>query len=261
MPQRWRPCPPTPSPKPDRRPRAARAGGLGLRPHGLPELSRRLRIEPAAADGDRLDRGQPVLRLDGPARALLTAERVALNFLQRLSGVATLTARYVVAIAGTNARVLDTRKTTPGWRRFEKYAVVCGGGLNHRRGLDDLVLIKDNHLAALAEQATAIAAAVRAPAARIRGSRSRSKPTRSARSRTQSPPAPTSSCSTTCPRRCCGGRCPRRRSGAHRGQRRHHPRLGSRGGQNGSRLHFRWRADSLGPCSGSGSRFPTDTLP
>jgi len=135
--------------------------GLGIVGATFRCLSRRIRIEPLAADGDRVGKGQPVMRLEGPARALLTAERVALNFLQRLSGVATLASRYVAAIAGTRARILDTRKTTPGWRRFEKYAVACGGGLNHRQGLDDLVLIKDNHLAALAaEQPNPIAAAV-----------------------------------------------------------------------------------------------------
>ena len=97
----------------------------------------------------------------GPARALLTAERVALNFVQRLSGVATFTAQFVEAVRGTRAEILDTRKTTPGWRRFEKYAVACGSGRNHRIGLYDLILIKDNHLAALRdEKPNAIAAAV-----------------------------------------------------------------------------------------------------
>jgi nicotinate-nucleotide pyrophosphorylase (carboxylating) len=102
-----------------------------------------------------------LLHITGPARALLTAERVALNFVQRLSGVATLTAQFVEAVRGTRAEILDTRKTTPGWRRFEKYAVACGGGRNHRIGLYDLILIKDNHLAALRdEMPNAIAAAV-----------------------------------------------------------------------------------------------------
>ena len=86
----------------------------------------------------------------GPARNILAAERVALNFLQRLSGVATTTARYVAAVAGTGAKIYDTRKTTPGWRDLEKYAVRVGGGQNHRRGLYDAVMIKDNHLAVLA---------------------------------------------------------------------------------------------------------------
>src|SRR5207237_4894182 len=80
---------------------------------------------------------------------LLTAERVALNFVQRLSGIATLAAKFVAAVKDTNAKILDTRKTTPGWRRLEKYAATCGGAVNHRFGLYDMVLIKDNHLAAL----------------------------------------------------------------------------------------------------------------
>ena len=100
-------------------------------------------------------------KISGPARAILSAERVALNFVQRLSGVATLTAQFVEAVHGTRAQILDTRKTTPGWRRFEKYAVSCGGGKNHRLGLFDMVLIKDNHLAALRnEKPNAIAAAI-----------------------------------------------------------------------------------------------------
>jgi nicotinate-nucleotide pyrophosphorylase (carboxylating) len=112
-------------------------------------------------DGRRVAAGMDIARVHGPARAVLTAERVALNFVQRLSGVATLTGRFVDAIVGTGARILDTRKTTPGWRRFEKYAVACGGGANHRIGLFDLILIKDNHLAALRdEKPNAIAAAV-----------------------------------------------------------------------------------------------------
>lgn len=101
-----------------------------------------------AVDGDALERGTSILHLSGEARGLLSAERVALNFLQRLSGIATLTSYYVAAVQGTKARILDTRKTTPGWRLLEKYAVRCGGGMNHRATLADAVLIKDNHLAA-----------------------------------------------------------------------------------------------------------------
>ena len=100
-------------------------------------------------DGQHAALGQALLRVEGPARALLTAERTALNFVQRLASVATLTARFVGQIAGTGAQILDTRKTTPGWRALEKYAVACGGGTNHRVGLYDQVMIKDNHLAAL----------------------------------------------------------------------------------------------------------------
>lgn len=102
-----------------------------------------------AQDGTRLFKGMELLSVHGNARAILSAERVALNFLQRLSGIATLTYQFAQAVAGTPAKILDTRKTTPGWRKFEKYAVRCGGGENHRFGLYDMVLIKDNHLAAL----------------------------------------------------------------------------------------------------------------
>jgi nicotinate-nucleotide pyrophosphorylase (carboxylating) len=97
-------------------------------------------------EGARIDRTTAVARLEGPARAILTGERTALNLLGRLSGVATLTAEYVDAVAGTGATILDTRKTTPGLRALEKYAVRCGGGTNHRAGLYDAVLLKENHL-------------------------------------------------------------------------------------------------------------------
>ncbi|HTI72442.1 MAG TPA: carboxylating nicotinate-nucleotide diphosphorylase [Candidatus Limnocylindria bacterium] len=124
-------------------------------------LSPNLSVRRLAVDGHRIDPGQRVLEVSGATRPILTGERVALNFSQRLSGVATQTAAYVEAVSGTSARILDTRKTTPGWRRFEKYAVGCGGGTNHRTGLYDLVLIKDNHLAALADESPdAVAAAV-----------------------------------------------------------------------------------------------------
>ena len=100
-------------------------------------------------DGTHVRAGEPVLFVTGHARGLLSAERAALNYLQRLSGIATLTARYVDAVRGTTAKILDTRKTTPGWRMLEKYAVRAGGGTNHRMDLSSGVLIKDNHLAAL----------------------------------------------------------------------------------------------------------------
>jgi nicotinate-nucleotide pyrophosphorylase (carboxylating) len=126
------------------------------------ELSPEVRIERVASDRQRVEQGQSILKITGPTRAVLTAERVALNFLQRLSGVATMTAQFVDAIKGTKAKILDTRKTTPGWRRFEKYAVACGGGTNHRIGLSDAILIKDNHLAMLRQEPpNAIEAAVR----------------------------------------------------------------------------------------------------
>ncbi len=112
------------------------------------------RVDPALevtvvrSDGQRVSKGDTVLTIKGSVRSILTGERVALNFLQRLSGVATLTGTFVHAAAGTRARILDTRKTTPGLRQFEKAAVAAGGGVNHRIGLFDMVLVKDNHLAA-----------------------------------------------------------------------------------------------------------------
>lgn len=136
--------------------------GLPVAEAVFKEVSAQIEIERHAEDGRHAQRGETLLRLRGPAGALLTAERVALNFVQRLSGVATLTSRFVEAVAGTKARILDTRKTTPGLRQLEKYAVACGGGTNHRAGLYDRVLIKDNHLASLRlEPPNAIDAAVR----------------------------------------------------------------------------------------------------
>ncbi len=123
--------------------------GLAFAAAAFRELSPTIQIDQLVTDGQAVKGGQDLLRVEGSARAILSAERVALNFTQRLSGVATLTAQFVAAVQGTRARILDTRKTTPGWRRFEKYAVTCGGGQNLRIGLYDMVLIKDNHLAAL----------------------------------------------------------------------------------------------------------------
>jgi len=122
-------------------------------------------FEALIADGDRLTPGLAVARLEGRARALLSAERVALNFVQRLSGIATLTRRYVERLEGTGTRVLDTRKTTPGLRPLEKYAVSVGGGHNHRHGLYDMYLIKDNHIRAAGSLTAAVEriAAVRDP--------------------------------------------------------------------------------------------------
>jgi len=118
--------------------------GLAIAEAVFHELDPEVEFEPLVHDGDRL-RGK-VARVSGNARALLTGERTALNLLARLSGIATLTSRYVDAVAGTGTAILDTRKTTPGLRSLEKYAVRCGGGTNHRFGLYDGVLIKDNHL-------------------------------------------------------------------------------------------------------------------
>lgn len=105
-----------------------------------------LKITVHHPDGSRLQPGIPALTVEGSARAILIGERTALNFIQRLSGTATMTRRYVDAVAGTKAKIIDTRKTTPNLRILEKYAVTCGGGENHRRGLYDQVLLKDNHL-------------------------------------------------------------------------------------------------------------------
>ncbi len=107
-----------------------------------------LKVKLKAKDGDRVKQGEIVLRVEGPTVALLTAERTALNFLQRLSGVATQSRKYAAAVMGTGTRIVDTRKTTPGWRALEKYAVRCGGCFNHRASLGEHVLIKDNHIAA-----------------------------------------------------------------------------------------------------------------
>lgn len=113
------------------------------------QLDGKVSIRIDAEDGTPVAKGASVLYITGHARGLLSAERTALNFMQRLSGIATLTARYVDTVRGTRARILDTRKTTPGWRSLEKYAVRAGGGVNHRMDLASAVLIKDNHLASV----------------------------------------------------------------------------------------------------------------
>ena len=110
-------------------------------------LDPRVEVDVIHGDGARVGEGTEVLRFSGPARAILTGERTALNFLGRLSGIATLTRRFVEAVAGTGARITDTRKTTPGWRALEKEAVRAGGGTNHRMGLHDMILVKENHVA------------------------------------------------------------------------------------------------------------------
>lgn len=122
--------------------------GLSCARLSLHALAPGARFEAFARDGEDISAGQALARATAPARAVLSAERTGLNLLGRLSGVATLTRAYVDAVAGTGARITDTRKTTPGLRHLEKYAVRCGGGVNHRFGLDDAILIKDNHIAA-----------------------------------------------------------------------------------------------------------------
>jgi len=121
--------------------------GICVLPELFGLLDPQVRVEVLVPDGSVLQPGQVVAHLSGPLRALLTGERTALNFLLRLSGVATLTSQYVAQVAGTRAGIYDTRKTFPGWRLLDKYAVRAGGGRNHRMGLYDQVLIKDNHLA------------------------------------------------------------------------------------------------------------------
>jgi nicotinate-nucleotide pyrophosphorylase (carboxylating) len=121
----------------------------------------RITIERLAADGDPFAPGDVLAQVQGPARGILTAERVALNLVQRMSGVATLTARYVAAVDGTGARIVDTRKTTPGLRSLERQAVRDGGGRNHRRSLSDAVMAKDNHLGVLTAGGRDLASALR----------------------------------------------------------------------------------------------------
>jgi nicotinate-nucleotide pyrophosphorylase (carboxylating) len=131
--------------------------GLEIAAAAFRACDRNARVRLLARDGARVRPGRAVLEVSG-GRGLLTAERTALNFLQRMSGVASLTRRYVDQVRGTGARILDTRKTLPGWRALDKYAVACGGGFNHRMNLSDAAMIKDNHLAAgrLADGARAL---------------------------------------------------------------------------------------------------------
>ena len=123
--------------------------GLPLALEAFRQFNPRVMIRVDGSDGRTVEAGSMFAALSGSARGLLSAERVALNFLQRLSGIASLTARFVAAVEGTDAKILDTRKTTPGWRSLEKYAVRAGGGTNHRMDLSSAILIKDNHLRAL----------------------------------------------------------------------------------------------------------------
>ncbi len=122
--------------------------GLDVAARVFTQVDPSFKVKLTARDGDRVKKGEIVMRIEGPTIALLTAERTALNFLQRLSGVATQSRKYAAAVVGTGVRIVDTRKTTPGWRALEKYAVRCGGCFNHRASLGEHVLIKDNHIAA-----------------------------------------------------------------------------------------------------------------
>ena len=133
--------------------------GLALAREAFRQIDADISFKTPVADGHKIDPGAVVAQISGDARAVLSAERVALNFLGRLSGIATLTSRYVAAVAHTSARICDTRKTTPTLRAFEKFAVRCGGGMNHRYGLDDAILIKDNHIAVAGGVKAALVAA------------------------------------------------------------------------------------------------------
>jgi len=135
--------------------------GLRAVPVVIDEMHASIEFEPRASDGDLVTAGAIVAELSGSARDMLTCERPLLNLVGRLSGIATLTSQFVERIQGTTSRIYDTRKTIPGWRRLEKYAVHCGGGRNHRTGLFDAILIKDNHLALAAEENLSPADAVR----------------------------------------------------------------------------------------------------
>jgi nicotinate-nucleotide pyrophosphorylase (carboxylating) len=123
--------------------------GIALAREAFRQRDPHASVRAAVRDGQKVNARTPVMFVTATARGLLSAERVALNYMQRLSGIASLTRKYVEAVKGTSAKILDTRKTTPGWRRLEKYAVRAGGGMNHRMDLGAAVLIKDNHLAAL----------------------------------------------------------------------------------------------------------------
>ena len=145
---------------------AGTIAGLPLVAASLRRLAPEVMIAAEAGDGATVEAGTALLRVAGPARAILAAERVALNFLGHLSGVATATAAYVARVAHTRARICCTRKTTPGLRALEKYAIRCGGGFNHRFGLDDAILIKDNHIA-VAGGIAAVLARVKAVAGHL----------------------------------------------------------------------------------------------
>lgn len=131
--------------------------GLEVAARVFARVDAALKVQHLVRDGTSVKKGAAVLRVAGPTAALLTAERTALNFLQRLSGIATQARRYADAVAGTGVRIVDTRKTTPGWRALEKYAVRTGGCFNHRSSLGEHVLIKDNHIAAAGSLAKAVA--------------------------------------------------------------------------------------------------------
>jgi len=143
------------------------ASGLAAAARVFQVVDPTVRVLPTARDGDAIAAGQVLATVEGDARAVLRAERIALNLAQRMSGIATLTARYVAAVAGTRARIVDTRKTMPGLRLLDRQAVRDGGGVNHRFSLSDAVLAKDNHLAVLAASGIPIGDAIRGARARL----------------------------------------------------------------------------------------------
>ena len=143
------------------------AAGLGIAGTAFSLVDNKLQFVQHLAEGAAVETGQELAMVRGSARSILRGERVALNFAQRLSGIATLTAQYVAAVRGTKARIVDTRKTTPGLRALEKYAVAAGGGRNHRRDLSDAVMIKDNHLVAIAKSGQTLTEAVAAMRERL----------------------------------------------------------------------------------------------
>jgi len=145
------------------------AAGFPVAAEVFRQIDERVRLEQLVPEGGEFDAGETLAVAEGPVRALLQGERVALNFVQRLSATATMTRRYVDAVAGTKAQILDTRKTTPGLRDLEKYAVRCGGGTNHRRDLAAMAMIKDNHREALAREGRSLADGVAAIRARRPG--------------------------------------------------------------------------------------------
>lgn len=146
---------------------AGTLSGIGLFARCFEHVDPRIGVDTLVADGERFKAGGVLARVSGPARGVLRGERVALNLVQRMSGIATLTARYADAVAGTRARIVDTRKTTPGLRLVERQAVRDGGGFNHRYSLSDAVMAKDNHLAVLAARGIPIGEAIRAARSRL----------------------------------------------------------------------------------------------
>jgi nicotinate-nucleotide pyrophosphorylase (carboxylating) len=135
--------------------------------HTMRAVDDRIQVDQLVADGESFAKGQTLATVAGPARGILRGERVALNLVQRMSGIATLTSKYVELTAGTRARIVDTRKTTPGLRALERHAVVCGGGRNHRNSLSDAVMAKDNHLAVLTADGRSLTDAIRSVRERL----------------------------------------------------------------------------------------------